>query len=209
VIKNSRMTLCGDEVRGATGAWRKSAGAWILFGVWFGSATLVAGGQIGSTTQVQPRPPDIFFAPTLYSVADEMLRLAQVTANDVVYDLGSGDGRILMLAAQKYRARAVGIEIDHRLVELSRQIAHDGEVADRVTVVEGDLFEADIRAASVVTLYLSPTVNRRLEPKLRRELRPGTRIVSHQFGIGDWTPDKIVRAADDGTELFLWTVPAR
>jgi cyclopropane fatty-acyl-phospholipid synthase-like methyltransferase len=138
-----------------------------------------------------------------------MLKLANITAADVVYDLGSGDGRILILAAQKYKARGVGIEIDRRLVELSRQIAREGEVADRVTFIEGDLFEADLGAATIVTMYLSPTVNKRLEAKLRTELRPGTRIVSHQFGIGTWIPDRVVRAEDDGTELFLWTVPPR
>jgi SAM-dependent methyltransferase len=157
--------------------------------------------------QQPSRPPDIFFVPTLYGVADDMLKLAKVTAEDVVYDLGSGDGRMLIIAAQKYGARGVGIEIDPKLVALSRQIAREGEVADKVTIVEGDLFEADISPATVVTIYLSPTVNRRLEPKLRRELRPGTRIVSHQFGIGDWPPDRTVHAEDDRTDLFLWTVP--
>jgi hypothetical protein len=116
---------------------------------------------------------------------------------------------VLILAAQKYGARGVGIELDPKLVELSRQIAREGEVADKVTFIEGDLFEADISTATVVTLYLSPTVNRRLEPKLRRELRPGTRIVSHQFLIGNWPPDKIIRAEDDRTDLFLWIVPTR
>jgi SAM-dependent methyltransferase len=154
------------------------------------------------------RQPDIFFVPTLESVADEMLRLAAVTARDVVYDLGSGDGRILMLAAQKYGARGVGIELDPGLVGLSREVAREGEVDGRVTFIEGDLFEADIAPATVVTIYLSPTVNAKLEPKLRQELRPGTRIVSHQFPIGRWTPDRTVRA-DDGTLLYLWTVPAR
>ena len=159
--------------------------------------------------QQPARQPDIFFVPTLYGVADDMLKLAKVTRDDVVYDLGSGDGRIPIIAAQKYGARAVGIELDPKLVALARQIARDGEVGDKVTFVEGDLFEADIAPATVVTIYLSPTVNRRLEPKLRRELRPGTRIVSHQFGIGDWAPDRIVQAPDDRTDLFLWTVPAR
>lgn len=158
--------------------------------------------------QQPARTPDIFFTPTLYGVADDMLRLAGVGTGDVVYDLGSGDGRILILAAQKYGARAVGIELDPRLVELSRQIAREGEVAERVTIVEGDLFTADISSATVVTLYLSPGVNRRLEEKLR-QLRPGTRIVSHQFPIGSWKPDRVVRAEDDRTDLFLWTVPPR
>jgi SAM-dependent methyltransferase len=153
------------------------------------------------------RTPDIFFTPTMEAVADAMLKLAKITADDVVYDLGSGDGRILILAAQKYGARGVGIELDPRLVELSRQVARDGEVVDRVEFIEGDLFTADISGATIVTLYLSPGVNRRLEPKLRRELRPGTRVVSHQFPIGTWTPDKVVRSEDDRTDLYLWTIP--
>jgi SAM-dependent methyltransferase len=155
-----------------------------------------------------PRRPDIFFVPTLESVADEMLKLADVTARDVVYDLGSGDGRILMLAAQKYGARGVGIELDPRLVDLSREVAREGQADDRVSFIEGDLFDADISPATVVTIYLSPGVNARLEPKLRQQLRPGSRIVSHQFPIGRWTPDRTVRA-DDGTLLYLWTVPPR
>jgi cyclopropane fatty-acyl-phospholipid synthase-like methyltransferase len=136
-----------------------------------------------------------------------MLRLAEVKPDDVVYDLGSGDGRIVMLAAQKYGARGVGIEIDHGLVEMSRQIARDGEVDSRVTFIEDDFFTTDISAATVVMLYLSESVNRRLEPKLRTELRPGTRIVSHQFPIGDWRPERAVRVDDE--DLFLWVVPAR
>jgi SAM-dependent methyltransferase len=162
-----------------------------------------------SVRQRPARTPDIFFTPTMEAVADAMLKLAKVTADDVVYDLGSGDGRILILAAQKYGARGVGIELDPRLVEISRQVARDGEVVDRVTFIEGDLFTADISEATVVTLYLSPGVNRRLEPKLRQQLRPGTRIVSHQFPIGSWQPDKVVRSEDDGTDLYLWTIPPR
>ena len=137
-----------------------------------------------------------------------MLKLARVGADDVVYDLGSGDGRIVILAAQKYGARGVGIELDPQLVERSRQIAREAQVADRVKFVVGDLFEADISDATVVTLYLSYSVNRRLKPKLLRELRPGTRVVSHQFSMGSWTPEKRV-AAEDHTDLMLWTVPPR
>jgi trans-aconitate methyltransferase len=155
--------------------------------------------------QPPPRFPDIHFTPTRQAVADAMLKLAHVTAADVVYDLGSGDGRIVMLAAQKYGARAVGVEIDPALVEISRRIAADGEVADRATFLQSDLFETDISPATVVTLYLSPSVNARLEPKLRRELRPGTRIVSHQFPMPDWAPDMTVRVDDE--DLFLWTIP--
>ena len=137
-------------------------------------------------------------------LADAMLRLAGVTKNDVVYDLGSGDGRIVVLAAQKYGARGVGIEIDHRLVEISRDVAREGEVADRVTFVEGDLFTADISKATVVTLWLSTTVNLRLEAKLKHDLRPGTRIVSRQFPIGAWPPDQTVHVGDE--ILRLWTI---
>ena len=152
------------------------------------------------------RPPDIFFVPTWEPIVYEMLKLAAVTRDDVVFDLGSGDGRIVILAAQKYGARGVGIEIDPKLVAISRQIAREAQVADRVTFLEGDFFTAGISQASVVTLFLSPTVNKKLEPKLKRELRPGTRIVSHQFELGNWPPDKTVRPVEDGTALYLWTV---
>src|SRR4051812_37908136 len=159
----------------------------------------------GIPAQAQaPKTPDIHFAVTPQPLADRMLTLAGVTKDDVVYDLGSGDGRIVVLAAQKYGARGVGIEIDHRLVEISREVAREGEVADRVTFVEGDLFTADISKATVVTMWLSTPVNRRLEPKLRRELRPGTRIVARQFPIGAWTPDQEVHVGDE--VLRLWTI---
>ena len=161
----------------------------------------------GVAAQQPPtKTPDIHFVPTPQPIADAMLKLARVTPADVVYDLGSGDGRIVILAAQKYGARGVGIEIDPRLVEISRMVARDGEVADRATFVEGDLFATDISPATVVTLWLTESMNRRLEPKLRRELKPGTRIVSHQFPIGEWTPEETVRV--DNEEIFLWTIPA-
>ena len=172
-------------------------------------ACVIALAAIGAGLQ-QPaapaHPPDIYFTPTWSSVVDEMLKLAQVTAGDVVYDLGSGDGRIVVLAAQNYGAHAVGIELDPRLIDISRSVAHDAQVDDKVRFIQGDLFKADLSEATVVMLYLSYGVNRDLEPKLRRELRPGTRIVSHQFSMGTWTPERRVRA-DDGTDLFLWIVP--
>ena len=152
----------------------------------------------------QGKHPDIHFVATPQPVADAMLKLAGVTPGDVVYDLGSGDGRIVILAAQKYRARGVGIEIDPRLVEISRQVAREGEVDDRVTFIEGDLFAADLSKATVVTLWLSETVNARLEAKLKRELRPGARVVSHQFPIGRWPPDRQITA--DGEDIYLWTI---
>jgi hypothetical protein len=151
------------------------------------------------------REPDILFVPTREAIADQMLQLAGIRQDDIVYDLGSGDGRIVNLAAQKYGARGVGIEIDPPLVEIARQVAKDAGVADRATFIEADLFTANLSRATIVTIYLSPSVNRKLEPKLKKELRPGTRIVSHQFPIGEWEPDKIV-PAEDGTDLYLWVV---
>jgi cyclopropane fatty-acyl-phospholipid synthase-like methyltransferase len=171
-------------------------------------AALLSALSVGTAAQ-QPatKTPDIHFVPTPHSIADAMLKLARVTPDDVVYDLGSGDGRIVIMAAQKYGARGVGIQLDRRLVEISRQVAHQGEVADRVTFIEGDLFTADLSQATVVAMWLSNSVNMRLEAKLKRELRPGARIVSHQFPIGTWAPDQKVHVEDK--DLFLWTIPAR
>jgi SAM-dependent methyltransferase len=164
-------------------------------------------GASSGTPQRPAHPPDIHFASTPQPVVNAMLALAGVTADDVVYDLGSGDGRVVVVAAQRFGARGVGIEIDPQLVERSREIARAGGVADRATFVEGDLFTADISGATVVTLFLSDFINARLESKLKHDLRPGTRIVSHQFPIGRWKPDATVRV--EGADLFLWTLPAR
>jgi len=161
---------------------------------------------IVAAAQQAPRSPDVGFAATAPAVVDAMLELAGIKAEDVVYDLGSGDGRVVILAARKYGARGVGIEIDPRLVKISREAAVTSGVADKVSFVEGDLFAADISPASVVTLFLWPSVNARLEAKLRQELRPGTRIVSNSFGIGNWRPDRTARAAD-GSPILLWEVP--
>ena len=149
------------------------------------------------------RTPDIHFTPTRHNVADAMLKLAGVGAADVVYDLGSGDGRLPIIAAQKYGARGVGIEIDPNLVERSWQIANEAEVANRVRFIVGDLFTADLSEATVVTCYLSPQIMKMLQPKLRA-LAAGTRIVSHQFEMPGWEPDRRVKV--DESELLLWTV---
>ena len=149
------------------------------------------------------RTPDIHYTPTRHNVADAMLKLAGVGAADVVYDLGSGDGRLPIIAAQKYGARGVGIEINPNLVELSWQIANEAEVANRVKFVVDDLFTADLSDATVVTCYLSPQIMKLLQPKLR-SLKPGTRIVSHQFPMPGWEPDRRIKI--DESELLLWTV---
>jgi SAM-dependent methyltransferase len=170
-------------------------------------ALLVAAFLAWWVPQPPVRTPDIFFVPTRHVVADAMLKLARVEPGDVVYDLGSGDGRIVILAAQKYGAAGVGIELDPKLVAVAREVAREGAVADRVAFVVGDLFTADISQATVVTLYLSRSINLKLERKLKEELRPGTRVVSHQFAMGAWKPDDVLRV--EGAELFLWTVPDR
>jgi SAM-dependent methyltransferase len=160
-----------------------------------------------SLVRAQDRPAkslDIHYTPTRHAIADAMLELAKVTAADVVYDLGSGDGRIPIIAAQKYGARGIGIELDAALVERSRLNARDAGVSHRVTFLIGDLFTADMSEATVITLYLSRSINAALEPRLRA-LRPGTRIVSHQFPIGRWPPDT-TRPVDEST-LLLWRVP--
>ena len=154
--------------------------------------------------QAPARTPDIFFNPTRHAIADAMLQLAGVTAGDVVYDLGSGDGRIPIIAAQKYGARGMGIEIDPRLVTQSWGNANDGQVANRVKFIVGDLFAADLTEATVVTMYLSPSIMKRLIPKLRA-LKPGTRLVSHQFEMPGWPPD--ARRQVDEAEVLLWRVP--
>lgn len=159
----------------------------------------------------QERAPDIHFVPTPIPVVERMLELARVGKDDVVYDLGSGDGRIPIVAAQRYGARGVGIEINPVWVRDARVAAERLGVTDRVSFRNEDLFLTDLREATVVTLYLFPTVNAKLQPKLLRELKPGTRVVSHEYGIGDWPPDRSETIVVEGRrhEIHFWTVPAR
>ena len=152
------------------------------------------------------------YVPTPQHVARKMLKLGNVSSNDVVYDLGSGDGRIVIMAAKEFGARGVGVEIDSQLVRRARRKARQAGVADKVEFHQGDLFDADLRDASVVMLYLWPTMNNRLRPKLQRELTPGDRVVSHSFDIDDWPADTTVSmgrasVATDTKTLFRWTIP--
>ncbi len=148
---------------------------------------------------------DVLYLPTPQPVVDAMLRLAGVSGSDVVYDLGSGDGRIPIAAARDHGARGVGIELDGRMIEQARCQARAAGMEHLVEFRQEDLFGAELGKATVVTLFLFPEINRRLGPKLFSELRPGTRIVSHRFGIGDRAPERIVEFA--GHQLLLWTVP--
>jgi len=167
------------------------------------TATAAVLGQAPTGTK-----PDVLYVPTPQAVVDAMLQLAEVTANDVVYDLGSGDGRIVITAATKYGARGVGIDIDPELVKKATGNAALAGVSDRVRFVTADLFTADIHEASVVTLYLLQSINERLRPKLVRELKPGARVVSHVFNMGpEWPPQKTIQVG--ASRVFLWTLAER
>ena len=150
------------------------------------------------------KPPDVRYVPTPQNVVEAMLEIAHVTPADVVYDLGSGDGRIPITAAQKYGARGVGIEIEPRLIRESHDNAVKARVTDRVWFLNQDLFETDLSPATVVTLYLHPRMNLQLMPKLKR-LRPGTRIVSHYYDMGpEWPPEQSQDI--NSLMIYLWTI---
>jgi SAM-dependent methyltransferase len=152
--------------------------------------------------------PDVVYIPTPQPVVDAMLALAEVKKTDVVYDLGSGDGRIVITAAKKYGARGVGVELDPALVKQARRNAAAAGVSDKVRFVAQDLFTTDVRPATVVTLYLLQSINERLRPKLVRELRAGARVVSHVFNMGpEWPPLKTETV--ERSRIFLWSVPGR
>ena len=169
------------------------------------AVSLVAGAAAAQPNAAQMHEAEALYLPTPHAVVESMLRLAGVSRSDVVYDLGSGDGRIPIAAARAYGARGVGIELDGRMLELARVNARKAGMERLVEFRQEDLFRADLREATVVTLFLFPEMNRRLLPKLRAELRPGTRIVSHRFGLGDWAPERTVEAG--GHPLLLWIVP--
>jgi len=149
---------------------------------------------------------DVMWLPTPEAMVTRMLEMAKAGHDDVVYDLGAGEGRIPIAAAQRFGATAVGIEYDPQLAALARRNAQRAGVADRVTIVTGDIFKEDFTRASVVTLYLLPELNQQLRPQLLG-LRPGTRVVSYRWDMGEWEPDQV--ASVQGDEAFLWIVPAR
>lgn len=165
--------------------------------------------QIASRTEstALAAEPDVIFVPTPPAVVDTMLEMAGVRDGDVLYDLGSGDGRIPVTAAKKFDLRAVGIDIDPQRIKEARENAASAGVEDRVTFRQEDLFKADFSEATVVTLYLLNTLNEKLRPRLLAELKPGTRIVSHAFRMGDWEPEETRNV--DGNMVYRWTVPAR
>lgn len=172
--------------------------------------------SLAETTQTsvkkrRPRKPDVIYYPTPPETVAEMLRLANIQKGEVLYDLGSGDGRIPIAAAKQFGIRAVGIEIDSKLVTEAEANALSAGVSELVRFRNEDMFRIDVSEASVITLYLSEKLNVLLRPKLLRELRPGSRIVSHDFRMGDWKPEQTVRVPWGKLyrTVYLWTVPAR
>jgi tRNA A58 N-methylase Trm61 len=167
---------------------------------------LLLAGVTASSAQQRPEVP---YVPTDDRVVGEMLAVANVGKDDVLYDLGSGDGRIVITAAKKFGTRGVGVDIDPERVKEANENAAKAGVSDRVRFVQQDLFQTDIREATVVTLYLLPAVNMRLRPKLLSDLKPGTRVVSHNYDMGDWTPLKtiVVTLPEDTHTVYYWVVP--
>jgi SAM-dependent methyltransferase len=181
------------------------------------AALLVLFALLSASAQA-PKPkrtPDVPYVPTTEPAVEAMLELAKVTKNDVVYDLGCGDGRIVITAAKKFGARGVGIDINPERIAEARANAKKAGVEHLVKFIEQDLFESDIREASVVTLFLLSSVNLKLRPKLLAELKPGTRVVSNTFDMGDWKPDKEFTLDDNGEDsylshkFYLWIIPAK
>lgn len=169
----------------------------------FAIATLVA---LAPPLAAQPaRAPDVIFVPTPQEVVEDMLCLAGVKKGDVLYDLGSGDGRIPITAARRYGVRAVGIDIDPDRIREATENARKAGVTKLVEFRNEDLFQANWKEATVITLYLLPDLNLKLRPRLLKELKPGTRIISHQFDMGDWKPEKKLEV--NGRTVYLWTVP--
>ncbi|HAX79538.1 MAG TPA: SAM-dependent methyltransferase [Cyanobacteria bacterium UBA11372] len=162
-------------------------------------------------TPTPKKVPDVVYVPTPQVVVDKMLEMAKVGKNDVLYDLGSGDGRIVITAAEKFGTKGTGIEIDPKLVKQATTNAEKAKVSDRVQFLEQDLFQTDISSATVVTLYLLPELNLRLRPTLLRTLKPGTRIVSHDFDMGIWKPERVERVKGPRREhiVGLWVVPEK
>lgn len=174
--------------------------------------TVVVAGLPGATSAfaqaaAPARRPDVIFVPTPEAVVEAMLQVANVTKGDTVYDLGCGDGRIPVTAAKKYGARGVCFDIDPQRIKEANENVQKNGVGDKVRIMQGDLFEANISEATVVTLYLLPSLNQKLMPKLMKDLKPGTRIVSHAFDMGDWKPEKELDV--DGRKVYYWTIPKR
>ena len=168
---------------------------------------LAAAGITGTAYVYTLQAPDVIYIPTEMPVVERMLKLAEVSVKDIVYDLGCGDGRFVVTAAQRFGTRGVGIDIDAERIKEARELALRARTEDRTRFLEADIFKVDFSEATVVTLFLAPQLNLKLRPKLLAELRPGTRVVSHMFDMGDWKPEKTERVG--ASTIYLWRIPAR
>src|SRR5262245_15177166 len=170
------------------------------------AAVVAVPARAHQTTGAPTREPDVIYLPTPHDAVMAMLKLANVGPGDIVYDLGSGDGRILIAAVKDFgAARGVGIDIDPAMVREGTDNAERAKVADRVQFLNQDLFETDLQPATVVTLYLLPWLNRKLIPKLKAELKPGSRIIAYRFDMGDWKPDQTLMV--NGQMIYFWRMP--
>ncbi|WP_043392258.1 SAM-dependent methyltransferase [Archangium violaceum] len=182
------------------GIWKAAVGVALLLGL--GGASVPP--NLGRS-ELPERAPDVPYVPTPQPVVDAMLEVADVKPGDVLYDLGSGDGRIVVTAAQRFGVRGVGIDINPERVQEAEANARAAGVERLTEFRQEDIFKADFGEATVVTMYLLPSVNNRLKPKLLNELKPGTRIVSHAFDIEGWEPERIIET--DGRTIYFWVVP--
>jgi precorrin-6B methylase 2 len=163
-------------------------------------------GPLQAQQEVHRQALDVPYVPTPENVVEQMLKLANLHKGDVVYDLGCGDGRIVITAAKEYGVHGVGIDLNPERIKEARENARKAGVEDRVTFRNEDLYKADIKPATVVTLYLLPSVNMKLRPRLWSDLKPGTRIVSHDFDMGEWKPEKTVEV--EWRKVYFWTIPS-
>lgn len=183
-----------------------------LGGVWLAGCDRLADAQSQgpspvSTSQVLISDRDVPYVPTPEAVVDAMLEVAKVGKDDVLYDLGSGDGRIVITAAEKFGTRGVGIDIDPERVQEAQANARKAGVTDRTKFIQQDLFKADFSEATVVTLYLLPSVNLKLRPLLFKQLKPGTRVVSNTFDMDDWKPEKTLKVGNN--TVYYWVIPEK
>ena len=190
-------------------------GFWFVIGTVLSGVSLVASGWLMAPTRyARAQDTDwqskkiVPYVPTDQDVVEKMLELAEVKKGDVVYDLGSGDGRIVVTAAKKYGVKAFGFEIDPQRIKESHENIKKAGVGKLVEIRQQDILTVDVSPASVVTMYLLPDVNLKLRPTLLKQLKPGSRVVSHDFDMGDWKPEKTIQVGDSAT-LYLWRIPAQ
>lgn len=199
------LASCSQQIASQEGTQTKSPSSTVQVQQTNTPGTNTPATSSPTTTGAAERTPDVVYVPTPPEVVNRMLELAKVGKNDILYDLGSGDGRIPIEAAKRFGTRGVGIDIDPERIREANANAKKEGVSDKVQFLQQDLFKSDFSKATVVTLYLLPELNVKLRPQLFQQLKPGTRIVSHAFDMGDWKPEKVENV--NGRTVYFWTVP--